>query len=452
MSERLPDPKAGEPAGPSHPVRSLPVRYIVLVTIGMVIGAGIFKSPALVADNAGSEAAIYALWIIGGLVSLAGALCYGELAAAFAHPGGDYHFLERAYGRRFAFLFAWARLAVINTGAIALLGFVIGDYMNRAFPIGEQGPEIYAFASVAGLTALKLGKAGEASDSLLVGVLILGLAALGLAALVLELRGIAPADPASARPLTLGGLGYALVFVMLAFGGWTETATLSAEVRDGEHGMVRGLAIAIGLITLLYLLTAWAMLRGLGLGGLASSPAPAADLMARAFGPSAGAILAIGVVAAAVTSVNATIMVGARTTYAAAQRLPRAAWLAVWNPSTRSPRNAILAQGLVSIALVALGAVYDGFQTLVDYTAPVYWLFLIASGIALFRLRAIAPDVPRPFRVPAYPLLPLLFIAVSVAMLVSALLYVRSGAWFGLAVLAAGLIFLAWADRQPLAR
>lgn len=424
------------------PVRTLTTRYVIVVIMAMVIGAGIFKSPALVAANAGSENVVYLLWVIGGLISLMGALCYSELASAFAHPGGDYHFLERAWGRRFAFLFAWARFAVINTGAIALLGFVIGDYMNRVIDLGPQGPAVYAFASVFLLTALKLLPSGEAGDSALVIVLVLGLFVLGAAAAKLVIDGTPPLDPGTPSAPNFGGLGYGLVFVLLAYGGWTEAATLSAEVKDGQRGMLRALIISVTLITLLYLLTAWAMLRGLGLAGLANSSAPAADLMTRAFGPGAGVVLALAVVAAAVTSVNATIIAGARTTFAAAANLPALKWIGRWNPATRSPRNAILAQGLVSLALVGFGAAYKGFETLVDYTAPVYWTFLIASGLALIRLRLREPGAARPFRVPLYPVLPALFILSSAAMLISAILYVQGGAFFGLGVLVAGLALL----------
>lgn len=433
-------------AEPDHahaPVRSLTTRYVVVVILAMVIGAGIFKSPALVAANAGSETVVYLLWVLGGLISLAGALCYSELAAAFAHPGGDYHFLERAWGKRFAFLFAWARFAVINTGAIALLGFVIGDYMNRVIDLGPHGSAIYAFASVLLLTAFKLLPSGEAGDSFLVVVLLIGLIVLAAAAAKLVLHDIPPLEPGTPSAPSLGGLGYGLVFVLLAYGGWTEAATLSAEVKDGQRGMLRALIISITIITLLYLLTAWAMLRGLGLAGLANSPAPAADLMARAFGPGAGAVLALAVVAAAATSINATIIAGARTTYAAAANLPGLNWIGRWNAASRSPRNAILAQGIVSLALVGFGAAYNGFATLVDYTAPVYWIFLIASGLALIRLRLKEPDAPRPFRVPLYPVLPAAFILSSAAMLVSAILYVQGGAFFGIGVLVLGVGIMA---------
>lgn len=432
---------------PAGVARHVSVRYVAIITIAMVIGAGIFKSPALVAAHAGSETMVYLLWALGGLISLAGALCYSELAAAFPHPGGDYHFLERAWGRNFSFLFAWARLAVINTGAIALLGFVIGDYMNRVVDLGPSGPALYAFASILGITAFKLRPSGEVGDSLMVVVLIAGLLTLAAAALWLDVRGIAPLHPGTPSAPGIGALGYGMVFVLLAFGGWTESSTLSAEVKDPQRGMVRGLVIAITVITLLYLLTAWAMLRGLGLTGLAASPAPAADLMSRAFGPSAGIILAIGVVAAAVTSVNATIIVGARTTFAAATHIPALGWIGRWNTHTQSPRNAILVQGAISLLLVGLGAAYKGFETLVDYTAPIYWIFLIASGLALVRLRHTEPDVPRPFRVPLYPLVPAIFILVSAAMLASAILYVGAGTWFSAVVLVLGGVVLFVLDK-----
>jgi basic amino acid/polyamine antiporter, APA family len=433
---------------PAGVARHVSVRYVATITVAMVIGAGIFKSPALVAANAGSETMVYLLWALGGLISLAGALCYSELAAAFPHPGGDYHFLERAWGRRFAFLFAWARLAVINTGAIALLGFVIGDYLNRVVDLGPSGPAIYAFASVLLATAFKLRPSGEVGDSLMVIVLIAGLLALAAAAAWLGVQGIAPADTSPVASPGIGALGYGMVFVLLAFGGWTESATLSAEVKDPQRGMVRGLVIAITVITLLYMLTAWAMLRGLGLAGLAASSAPAADLMSLAFGPSAGIILAIGVVAAAVTSVNATIIVGARTTFAAASDYPALGWIGRWNTQTQTPRNAILVQGVISLLLVGLGAAYQGFATLVDYTAPIYWIFLIASGLALIRLRFSEPGAHRPFRVPLYPLLPAVFILVSAAMLVSAILYVGAGTLFAAAVLALGAIVLVVLERR----
>lgn len=408
----------------------------------MVVGAGIFKSPALVAENAGTAFAIYGVWILGGLISLIGALCYGELSTAYPSTGGDYHFLSLAYGRRVGFLFAWARLAVINTGSIALLGFVIGDYLNRVWDLGPQGPPLYAIAAVIGVTLLNLRNKAKvvATDYALISLEIVGLLVLGVAAIWLVVTGIPPKTLGNGNPQGLSGIGYAMVFVLLAFGGWSEMATLSAEVKDQKRGMVRALISAVIIITLLYILVSWSLMRGLGIEGLATSSAPAADLMEQAFGAKAGVVLAIAVAAAAITSINSTIIVGARTTFAAAQNEKPLAWLGLWDGARDIPRNAILVQSAIALGLIVFGALYDGFSTLVDYTAPVYWLFLMGSGFAVIVLRRKLPNVERPYLVPFYPLLPILFVASSAAMLWSSLNYVKTGAWFGLGVLSVGLM------------
>jgi basic amino acid/polyamine antiporter, APA family len=432
------------------PRRHLSVLYVVILAVGMVVGAGIFKSPALVAQNAGSQEAVYGVWILGGLISLIGALCYGELATAYPSAGGDYYFLTKAYGDSVGFLFAWARITIINTGSIALLGFVIGDYLNRVWNLGAHGPTIYALASVVIMTLFNLRgtKGGKGADYLITSLEVLGLMLLTLAALWLVIAGIPPQTTTPGTPPSLSGIGYAMVFVLLAFGGWSEMATLSAEVRDPKRGMVLALVWAVITITALYLLANWALLRGLGIEGLAKSSAPAADLMARAFGPQAGVILAIAVAAASITSINGTIIVGARTTYAAAVQRPIFRWLGVWDEGLGIPKNAIIGQGIISIVLVVLGGVYDGFSTLVDYTAPVYWTFLFGSGLAVIVLRHKLPDYERPFKVPFYPVLPILFSLSSLAMLVSSLNYVQAGAMFGVSVLGVGLIVGAVSSRR----
>lgn len=436
------EPDDQMPLESGAPKRHLSVPYVVFLAVGMVVGAGIFKSPALVADQAGTPLAIYSVWILGGLISLIGALCYGELSTAYPNPGGDYHFLSRSYGDTVGFLFAWARLTVINTGSIALLGFVIGDYLNRVWFLGVHGPMIYALVSVVTMTLFNLRgtKGGNGADYIITSLEVVGLLVLTAAAIWLMVKGIPPVTTDIAPTPGFAGIGYAMVFVLLAFGGWSEMATLSAEVKDPKRGMVRALVWAVVTITVLYLLANWALLRGLGATGLAASEAPAADLTARAFGPSAGVALAIAVAAAAITSINGTIIVGARTTFAAAKDRPLFAWFGRWDGMLGIPKNAIIGQGVISVALVVLGGVYDGFATLVDYTAPVYWLFLFGSGLSVIVLRHKMPNQDRPFEVPFYPVLPIVFALTSFAMLASSLNYVKTGAIFGVAVLALGLV------------
>jgi APA family basic amino acid/polyamine antiporter len=232
--------------------------------------------------------------------------------------------------------------------------------------------------------------------------------------------------------------------VFLAYGGWSDTATLSAEMRDGRHGMKRALVFGIGLVTALYVLANWAYLRGLSHHGLARSEAPAADLLLHAFGTTGQALIVAVVAVTAITSMNAILIAGARTTYAAARDTAGLDLLGRWHAARGTPSRAIVATTALALALVAFGAVTrGGFSTMVDYLSPVYWSFMTLSGIAVLVLRRRYPAVPRPFRVPWYPLLPLVFIASSLWVLYSSVRYVRVGAVAGVAVLVGGVVLLA---------
>jgi APA family basic amino acid/polyamine antiporter len=423
------------------------VAFVAMVAIAMVIGAGIFKSPAIVAANTGSVFWLFAIWAIGGAVTLIGALCYAELATTYPSAGGDYTFLKRAYGRPVAFLFAWARFAVINTGSIALLGFVLGDYLSEVVSLGPNSPSIYAVIAIVGMTAFNLAgrRKGAVANYSMTGLEMAALVVLGAAALWLVMQG-QPAKTTGEALLAepAAGIGLALVFVLLAFGGWTEVATLSAEVRDPKRGMVKALVLAILAITALYMIVTWAFWRGLGLEGLAASSAPAADLVDYAWGPWAQGVLAVAVALATLTSINATIMVGARTTFACADDWPALRSIARWDDERGAPAGAIWAQSLVALALVGLGSLArDGFATMVDYTAPVYWLFLLLSAGAMIILRLRDHGLARPFQTPLFPLLPILFGIACLYMMWSSLTYVRSGSFGDLGLLAgAGVLAL----------
>ncbi len=445
-------------ASEGQPRRHVSSAYVAMLAVAMVVGAGIFKSPALVADAAGSPVWLFAAWIIGGLITMIGALCYAELATAFPDPGGDYHFLRLAYGRGWSFLFAWARFTVINSGSIALLGYVLGDYLDVLAPLGSIGPPLYAALSVVVLTAFNLrgaGRSNDAADYGLTSLEVVGLLAMVAAAIALILQGVPSVDSgALAASPPPNSFGFALVYALLAFGGWSEVATLSAEVRDPRRGMARALVIAVVVITALYVAVNWAFWYGLGIAGLAASATPAADLIAKAFGPWAGLVTALAIAFAVITSINATIVVGARTTYACAHDWPALRGLGAWDEKRQIPAAAILAQGGISLALVVFGAFYKGFATLVDYTAPVYWLFLAMSGLAVMVMRVRKPNADRPFRTPLYPVLPMIFVLSSLAMLVSSLSYVTResgvGALVSLGVLATGVAAFLAARRAPI--
>ncbi|MGV3652700.1 MAG: APC family permease [Noviherbaspirillum sp.] len=438
----------------------LGMREAVALIVGVVIGAGIFKAPSMVAGMAGSAGWMFAAWILGGVMSLVGALCYAELATAYPHAGGDYHFLRRAYGKSVSFLFAWARFSVIATGSIALLGFVFGDYMSQLLPLTLFGPAwspaLYAAASILALSIVNLRgiRAGAATQTWLTAAEVGGLLLIVVAALYLAGNGgpepAVAAAPESASGLGLTSFGLAMVFVLLTYGGWNEAAYISAELKDGRRNMVRSLLLSILVITTLYLLVNWAYWAGLGMQGMAKSEALAADLLRLAFGPAGEKIISALVALAALTSINATMIVGARTSYAAGRDWPILARLGRWDGERDTPANALAVQCAASLVLVAVGAwTGSGFKAMVEFTAPVFWLFFLLTGISLFVLRRREPAIERPFRVPLFPFLPLLFCAVCAYMLWSSLSYVYSqslggwnAAWIGVAVLAAGLVLL----------
>jgi basic amino acid/polyamine antiporter, APA family len=437
---------------PPHPARpatavvaaprpTLTLLDTVTIVVGTVVGVGIFRIPSLVGANAPSELAVLLAWVAGGLISMAGALCYAELASTYPHPGGDYHYLGRAYGARLAFLFGWARISVIQTGAIAILAFVLGDYASRLWSLGPHSSAVYAAMTVVALTGLNLLgiRHGTRAQSLVTWVSVGGLGLIVVAGLLL-----APAAaPAAAPVAATGSIGLVMVFVLLTYGGWNEAAYLSAELRDPTRNMARALVSSILLVTALYLVVNWVYLRVLGLSGLAGSSAVAADTVAATLGHAPAQAVSLLVVIAALSSANAAVITGARTAYALGRDVPRLGFLGRWHAEGGTPVNALVAQGVVALALVVIGAfTRDGFVTMVEYTAPVFWFFFLLTGIALFVLRQREGGVRRPFRVPLYPLTPLVFCGAAGYLLYSSLMYTGFGALVGVGVLGAGALLL----------
>lgn len=431
-----------------QPQRLLRPMAAVAIIVGIVIGAGIFKTPSMVAGVAGDIGWVMAAWVAGALISVAGALCYAELSAAYPHAGGDYHFLTRAYGRHVSFLYAWAKAMVINTGSIALLAFVFGDYMSKVISLGPHSAVIWAIGIVVVLTAINIAGLHVSSgmQSVLTGLEILGL-------LVVIVAGFSIAPPNAASSASgwfqssppLGLMGLALVFVLLTFGGWNEAAYVSAEVKGGPQAIVSVILASLAVITVIYLLVNAALVHGLGIDGLAKSKAPAADLLGAAFGSWGEKAIGVFVAVATLTSINATLIVGARSNYALGQDWPALRFLGYWRAEKGSPTAAYLAQALITLALIGFGAMQSsGFEAMVEFTAPVFWLFLFFVGVALFRLRSNDGAAMRPFRVPLYPITPLVFCGACAYLAYSSITYAHSkGAiHISMAVMAFGLIAL----------
>lgn len=422
---------------------SLALFDAVAIIVGIVIGAGIFQTPAFVAANAGSDVAVLLLWLLGGAVSFVGALCYAELATTYPDVGGTYYYLKRAFGRPTAFLFAWARMTVIQTGSIVLLAFVFGDYFSGLLPLaGIYSPSIYAALVIILLTGLNiLGLCpGKWTQNWLTAAKVLGLL---LVVIIGIFSNATPAAPTTTSTSTNWGL--AMVFVLLSFGGWNEAAYISAEIKNRKRNMVRSLLWSIGIITSIYVLINLAYLRGLGLTAMAKSEAVGAALMDRVAGTPGAIFLSVLVAICTLGAINATILTGARSNFALGQDFSLFRFMGHWQQGKETPIQALLIQGIASLALVFLGTITrNGFETMVDYTAPVFWFFFLLSAISLFVLRRKDPEIARPFQVPFYPWIPLLFCLICGYLLYSSLTYTGIGAITGVLVVLAGIPLLLW--------
>jgi basic amino acid/polyamine antiporter, APA family len=410
----------------------------IVLICGMVIGAGIFKAPSIVAGNVGSNWEFIAAWALGGAVSLCGALVYAELAARYPDTGGEYAFLSRGLGRGVAFVFAWSRMTVIQTGAIAAVAFVFGDYASEMLRLGDKSSAIYAGIGVVALTVLNV--VGTRESKTLQTVMQVALFA-GLA--FIALAGFLSGAPAKAAPAAQSGsFGLAMIFVLLTYGGWNEAAYLSGEVRDPRRNMIRILVGGILALTLIYLLVNLGYLAALGLGGMKESKAVAADVVRLVAGDKGAILLALIVCLAALTTINAAIFTGARTTYSLGRDFAALRLLGNWRESGSTPANALILQGAFALILVIASSITpDGFTAMVAYTSPVFWTFFLLTAITLFVFRARSTDAP-PFRVPLYPVIPGAFCAACIYMLYSSINYVRFAVDFGVAVFA-GLAIMA---------
>jgi amino acid transporter len=427
------------------PVRAqLGVWDTVSIIVGVVIGTSIFKTVPLIMSNVSSAGEGLAVWAVCGALSLVGALCYAELASTYPRDGGDYVYLTRAYGPLVGFLFGWAQLAVILTSSTGMMAFVFGEYATKLYDLGPSLPGsagpgasmtsecVYAVAAVAVLSAMNmLGVVlGKWVQNLLSLAKLLGLAGIIVAGLGWGQAGAWSEAPLSAN----ASLGTAVILVLYAYGGWNDAAFVAAELRE-RRSIVKALVIGTGLVTLIYLAVIVAYIQGLTFTGLRDSNAVAAAVLQRPLGELGSRVMSILVMISALGAINGLILTGSRVYATLGADHSILAVLGRWHPTLRAPIWSLFVQALVTLGfVVGVGTAhgqelinqalawarlpeipwakfFGGFDTLFAGTAPVFWAFFLLSGLSLFKLRRLDPDIERPFRVPLYPILPIIFCA-----------------------------------------
>ncbi len=408
------------------PKRQLSLFDSTCLIVGIIIGAGIYQMTPSIAWGAACWWGVLLIFVVGGMLSLCGALGYAELATAYPREGGDYVYLTRAYGRWAGFLFGWLQLAVVRPGDIAVMAFAFALYARAIFdPFAGtaylDGQCIYAILAVAVLTAVNILGVPESkwTQNLLTVVKALGLLAIvGVALLAPR----AAFGDVAATPLewSVSGLSVALILVLFTFGGWNEMAYVAAEVKNPDRNIVRALVLGTAAVTVLYLLANVAFLWTLGYDGVVNSEAVATDAVKVVF-PRVGANLVSALICiSALGAVNGLIFTGARISYAVGAEHVAFRGLGKWNSRTGTPVRALLLQGLIAVVLIStLGS----FINAIIYTAPTVYTFYLATSVAVIVLRFKEPGVNRPYRVLGYPFTPLIFSGVCMFLIYSAVDY-----------------------------
>lgn len=422
----------------SKPQRVLSLFDSTCIIVGIIIGAGIYQMAPDIARGAGSGQRMLLLWVLGGLLSFCGALSYAELATAYPeHSGGDYVYLTKAYGRMAGFLFGWAQLVIVRPGDIAVMAFAFATYGRRIWDPLASAPgvsqRVFAAAAVAALTAINIigVRQGKWTQNVLTLVKAGGLVFVIVAAMALP-EGVQRVEPVEALPW-----GLALIFVLFTYGGWNEMVYVAAEVKEPRKNIVPAMAAGMCVVTVLYLLINGAFLHALGFEGLAASKAPASDTLARLLPVSGARLVSALVCISALGVVNGQIFTGARISYAMGSEHRLFGLLGRWTPRTGTPAAALVVQGLIAIGLIVL---FGGYIDAILYTAAAVYAFYMATSLSVIVLRYKEPGVERAYKVPGYPLTPLVFAGVCAVLIYNSLSYAMAFKRTSLFVLGAALL------------
>ncbi|HEY7791330.1 MAG TPA: amino acid permease [Vicinamibacterales bacterium] len=415
---------ARETSAPSLP-RRLGLWSAIALVIGIVIGSGIFRSPASVARLVPDAPLMLGVWVAGGIITLCGALSFAELAGALPQTGGIYVFLREAWGRLPAFLFGWSQLVLIRASALGGIAIVFGEYLLRSCGVDPAvhvaAARVVAAAAIAFAAIINIR--GVSIGALIVNVSTAAKYA-ALAVLVAAAFVLGGAHGASAAHLQsshtavpLGQLGVALVAALWAYDGFVDVSFAGGEIAAPEKNLPRAIIFGTLAIVAIYLLVNAAYVYVIPVETMGHSPLVAADTMAAIFGRSGVALVSVFVMISTFSSLNGITLAAPRIFFAMADDGLFFRKIAAVHPRYRTPHVAIILASLLGMALV----LSRGFEAVTAIFVLAIWPFYALSVAALYRLRRTRPDLPRPYRVSGYPIVPAIFILAVIYFLVNAL-------------------------------
>ena len=457
MSQAMPN-SSPNPA-PDLP-RVLGSSHATAIVVGTIIGSGIFLVPSEMMQAVGSSGLVYAAWIVGGLLSLFGAMTYAELSSMMPYAGGEYVYLRGAYGDRIGFLYMWtwfavakpASIASVTSGLARTLGIFAVFHWLDTVAIGGPLPvlwsQLFAIAVtwlITGLNYLGIKKAG---DFQVVFTVLKALLILVVAGFCFSSSLGSWSNFSTSLPQATGGLSgfmIALIATLWAYDGWNDLTMVAGEVKRPERNLPIALIGGLFIVGALFMATNAAIQYILPAAQIAASPRPAVAALRIVAGPSGAALVAAGMALSIFVTLNGTIMSGARIPFAAARDRLFFPQFATIQPRFKSPSTSLVIQALLSSVLLLL---LGRFQQLFELAVFAEWLFYMLTATTVFVYRRRNPDAVRPYRVWGYPVLPAVFVLCSAAVLVSSFEGNLSGSLIGTGLILLGLPLYEWIRRR----
>lgn len=430
----------------THLLRTLGLRDMVLLIIGSVIGSGIFLVPGGILRQVDRSVGVAALvWIVGGVLSLLGALSYGEMAAMKPEAGGLYVYIRAGFGSLPAFLYGWAMVLAIASGTVASLSVAFSTYLGAVVPLGPLTSKIVSVAVIALVTAVNVWGTRHSSDLQNWTTLVKVLLILGVCAVLLLLGRGYSSIPAALWTEGLSGsllskFGLAMIAVLWAYEGWQFVTYSAGEVLEPQRNFPRSLLWSVLFLIAVYLLANVGYVAALGPAGAAASDTIAASAFAAVLGPSAAKIIALTILVSVFSAINSVVLTAPRVFYAMASDGLFFRKLAEVHPRFRTPAVAVTTLGAWAAVLACLGQ----FQTLISYAMFVAWIFYGLGTASVIACRRKYPDLPRPYRVPGYPLTPLVFTLAAGALVLNVVVSTPVNGIAGLGIVALGVPAYFW--------
>jgi len=428
--------------------RTLGMTDLTLLVIGNVIGSGIFIVPSVVLRQSGGSVAVAsAVWLTGGLLSLLGALSYGELSSMDRKSGGLYAFIRDGFGPFPAFLYGWTLFFVIGAGTIATLAVAASNYLGQFSELSSLMKKVVSVGLIVVMAVINvLGTRGSASvQNVATGIKV---TAILLMSGMLFLLGDASSTPAAVNTTTavsIAGVGLAMISVLWAYEGWQYVTFADAEAVDPQRTLPRAIAAGTAGLIVIYLIANFAYLAALGPGGVMGSERVAAEATAAVLGPGAGRLIAAAIILSMYSAAHATVITAPRVYFAMANEGLFFRKLAEVHPRYGTPAVAIVS----SCALAALLAITGTFEQLLTYVVFVGWIFYALGAAAVIALRIRRPEAARPFKVPGYPVTPALFILAAAAIVGNTIVSQPGRAAVGIGMVLLGApAYLWWRRRQ----